>query len=199
MALLSVLVAGVLLLGYGLAASFMASTELAIASADRAGREAVYGAEGAVHASMRELAGGWTGVLDGSTLSAFHDLTLTPVVDGTGRTVDLAGRTAVLQAASDAAPSGAERVQWRLFAWGPASMLLSSPASAGPFYLAVWFADDSGDGDGNPSVDSNGIVIAHAEAYGAGGLLRAVECVVSRTPPTGSRPVLLSWREVRPI
>ena len=199
MALLSVLLAGVLLLAYGLATSFMANTELAIASADRAGREAAYAAEGAVHATLEEVASGWDGVLDGSRTSLFRDTTLTPVVEGTGRTIDLAARTSALQAGSDGAPAGADRVEWRLFAWGPASMLLPPPAFIGPYYLAVWFADDSGDGDGNPSADANGIVIVHAEAYGAGGLLRAVECVVSRTPPTGSRPVLLSWREVRPI
>lgn len=199
MALMSVLLAGVLLLGYGLATSFMANTELAIASADRGGREAVYAADGAVHAAVAELAGGWSGVLDGSRTSLFHDVTLNPVIDGTGRVFDLPARTAVLQAGSDTAFSGPDRVQWRLFAWGPASMLLSPPASIGPFYLAVWFADDSGDGDGDPSADANGIVIVHAEAYGAGGLLRAVECVVSRTPTMGSRPALLSWRELRPI
>jgi hypothetical protein len=199
MALLAVLLTSVLLLAYGLATSFMAKTELEIASADRSGREAAYAADGALQAAVAELAGGWDGVLDGSRTSVFQDATLSPVIDGTGRRMDLGARTAVLQAASDSAPTGTDRVQWRLFAWGPASMLLSPPASVGPFYLAVWFADDSGDGDGVPSADANGIVIVHAEAYGAGGLLRAVECVVSRTPTTGSRPMLLSWRELRPI
>jgi hypothetical protein len=199
MALLAVLLTSVLLLAYGLATSFMAKTELEIASADRSGREAAYAADGALQAAVAELAGGWDGVLDGSRTSVFQDATLSPVIDWTGRRMDLGARTAVLQAASDSAPTGTDRVQWRLFAWGPASMLLSPPASVGPFYLAVWFADDSGDGDGVPSADANGIVIVHAEAYGAGGLLRAVECVVSRTPTTGSRPMLLSWRELRPI
>jgi len=199
MALLAVLLTSVLLLAYGLATSFMAKTELEIASADRSGREAAYAADGALQAAVAELAGGWDGVLDGSRTSVFQDATLSPAIDGTGRRMDLGARTVVLQAASDSAPTGTDRVQWRLFAWGPASMLLSPPASVGPFYLAVWFADDSGDGDGVPSADANGIVIVHAEAYGAGGLLRAVECVVSRTPTTGSRPMLLSWRELRPI
>ena len=199
MALLAVLLTSVLLLAYGLATSFMAKTELEIASADRSGREAAYAADGALQAAVAELAGGWDGVLDGSRTSVFQDATLSPVIDGTGRRMDLGARTAVLQAASDSAPTGTDRVQWRLFAWGPASMLLSPPASVGPFYLAVWFADDSGDGDGDPSVDVNGIVIVHAEAYGAGGVLRAVECVVSRDPATGSRPRILSWQELRPI
>lgn len=199
MALLSVFLAGVLLLGYGLATSFMADTELAIAAADRTGREALYAADGALHVAVGEVAGGWGGVLDGSRISVFHDATLTPVVDGTGRVFDLAARTSLLQAATDAAAGGGDSMRWRLFAWGPASMVLSPPASIGPFYLAVWFADDSGDGDGDPSVDVNGIVIVHAEAYGAGGVLRAVECVVSRDPATGSRPRILSWQDLRPI
>jgi hypothetical protein len=201
MAIVSVLLAGVLLLASGLATSFMANTELAISLADRLGQEAMYAAEGAAHAEVAEIAGDaeWGGVLDGSRSSAFRDATLTPRIDGTGLVVDLTARTMAVQAASDAMPGGADRSQWRLFAWGPASMLLSPPASIGPFYLAVWFADDSGDGDGNPSVDANGIVIVHAEAYGPGGVLRAVECVVSRAQTTGSRPALLSWRELRPI
>ena len=201
MAIVAVLLAGVLLLAYGLGTSFMANTELAIAAADRLGQEALYAAEGAAHAELAEIAADadWGGVLDGSRTSAFHDATLTPLIDTTGHVVNLVGRTMVIQAGSDAEPGGADRPQWRLFAWGPASMLLSPPASIGPFYLAVWFADDSGDGDGNPSSDANGIVIVHAESYGPGGLMRVVECVVSRAPATGSRPVLLSWRELRPI
>ena len=201
MALLTVLLAGVLLLAYGLATSFMANTELAIASADRAGREAMYAAEGAAQAAVAELLAqpGWSGALDGSLTSTFQDATQTPAIDSPDRLFDLPARTAALQAGSDLTPAGADRSQWHLFAWGPASMLLSPPASVGPYYLAVWFADDSGDGDGNPSADANGIVIVHAEAYGRAGLLRAVECVVSRGVTTGSRPVLLSWRELRPI
>jgi hypothetical protein len=201
MGLLSVLLAGVLLLAYGLATSFMAETELAIAAADREGRAGVYAAEGAAQAVISELAPAltWDPALDGSRTSSFHDSTLRPRVDGLGTVLDLSARTTTLQAASDAAPSGADRSAWRLFAWGPASMLLSPPASIGSFYLAVWLADDSGDGDGNPSADANGIVILHAEAYGTGGLLRAVECVVSRASTMGSRPTLLAWRELRPI
>ncbi|HTI38416.1 MAG TPA: hypothetical protein VL484_12685 [Vicinamibacterales bacterium] len=200
MALLTVLVAGVLLLAYGLTTTFMANTETAIASANRAGREAVYAADAAAHAAIAELApmSVWDPVLGGQ-LSAFHDVTMTPRVDGEANPLDLAARTATLQAETDAVASGPDRPVWRLFAWGPASMLLPSPASIGPFYLAVWFADDSGDGDGNPSADANGIVIVHAESYGAGGVLRAVECVISRSPTTGSRPLLLSWHELRPI
>ncbi len=201
MGLLSVLLVSVLLLAYGLATSFMAETELAIAAADRGGREAVYAADGAAQAVIAELAsaGTWDTALAGSQTSTFYDSTLMPRIDGKGTVLDVRARTIALQTASDAAPAGADRTEWRLFACGPASMLLSPPASIGPFYLAVWLADDSGDGDGNPSADANGIVIVHAEAYGPGGVLRSVECVVSRAPTTGSRPELLAWRELRPI
>jgi hypothetical protein len=200
MALLSVLVASVLLLAYGLSTSFMANTEVAIASADRAGREAVYAAEGAAQAAVAEIAllPSWDAPLTGQT-SAFHDGTMRPQADATADPVDLTVRTATLQAAADAAAVGSDRSEWHLFAWGPASMLLPPPVSIGPLYLAVWVADDSGDGDGNPSADANGIVIVHAEAFGNRGLLRAVECVVSRPPAMGSRPATLSWRELRPI
>ena len=200
MALLAVMVAGVLLLAYGMTTSFMANAETAIAGADRGGREAVYAADGGANAAIAELAAmpSWDAVLNGQT-SAFHGASLTAALQGWSAPLDLAARTAALQASTDAAPSGVDPSQWHLYAWGPASMLLPPPIEIGPFYLAVWVADDSGDGDGNPSADANGIVIIHTEAYGPDGLRRAVECVVSRAPTTGSRPVLLSWRELRPI
>ena len=200
MALLAVLVAGFLLLTYGLTTAFMANTETAIASVDRSGREALYAAEGAAEAVIGELAqgGSWEPALAGGTSAVLHDAT--PVASFPGDVpIDLVRRTAVLQAASDAAAAGGDRIEWHLFAWGPASMLLPPTVSIGPFYVAVWLADDSADADANPSSDANGIVIVHAESYGPRGLLRAVECVVSRGAATGSRPLLLSWRELRPI
>jgi hypothetical protein len=200
MALLAALIAGVLLLTFGLTTTFMANTETAIASGDRAGRDGLYAADAAGQAAIAELApmGSWDGVLTGATSTLLHDSVLVAQIQG-AVPVDLTARTRAIQADVDALQAGADRSEWHLFAWGPASMVLSSPPSIGPFYLAVWLADDSGDGDGNPSADANGIVIVHAESYGPGGLLRAVECVVSRAPPMGSRPVLLSWRELRPI
>ena len=200
MALLAVLLAGILLLAYGTTTAFMADTETAIASAERSGREAVYAAEGGAQAAIGELAqgGSWDPALAGGTSGVLHDATLVVDIPGAAP-IDLARRTAMLQAATDAAPAGADRSEWHLFAWGPASMLLPPTVSVGPFYVAVWLADDSGDGDGAPSSDANGIVIVHTESYGPAGLLRAVECVVSLTSATGSRPVLLSWRELRPI
>jgi hypothetical protein len=200
MALVAALLAGFLLLTYGMTTVFMADTETRIGSADRAGREALYAADAGAQAVIAEIAraGTWQPPLDGQTSTILFDGTLVAPVLASSP-VDLTARTSSLQAATDAAPAGGDRSEWHLYAWGPASMLLSSSASIGSFYVAVWFADDSGDGDGNPSFDANGIVIVHAESYGPGGLMRVVECVVSRAPATGSRPVLLSWRELRPI
>jgi hypothetical protein len=50
------------------------------------------------------------------------------------------------------------------------------PASATPFYLAVWVADDVADGDGDPLNDANGILALRAVALGPGGI-RAVTAV----------------------
>ena len=199
MALVAVLIAGFVLLTYGMTTTFMADSETAIASADRDGREALYAADAGAQAVIGELAegDGWDAALAGETSAVLYDSTMT-VNAGPSPAIDLRARTATLQAAADASP-GVDRSEWRLFAWGPASMLLPSSVSIGPLYLAVWLADDSGDGDANPSSDANEIVIVHAESYGPAGVLRSVECVVSRAPTTGSRPVLLSWRELRPI
>ena len=200
MALVTVLLTGVLLLAFGMAATFMAGAETAIAAADRSGREALYAAEGAAEAARAELAGvpSWDAVLGGQ-LSVFHDTGLMAHLPDGPLAVDLAKRTAVLQAAADRTGVGVDTPRWRLFAWGPASMLLPAPVAVGPYYLAVWVADDPADGDGDPLTDANGIVTVHAEAYGPSGVRRAVECVVSRGSETGSRPIVLSWRELRPI
>jgi hypothetical protein len=38
--------------------------------------------------------------------------------------------------------------------------------AAGPWYIAVWIADDKADIEGDPAVDSNGLLSVHAAAYG---------------------------------
>jgi hypothetical protein len=77
--------------------------------------------------------------------------------------------------------------------------LLASPEAAGglslPLYLVVWVADDELDGDGDPALDSNGRILVHATAFGAGGARRSVEARVARTDDGELR--LLAWRDVR--
>ena len=45
-------------------------------------------------------------------------------------------------------------------------------------------ADDPSEIDGNPQLDTNGVLTLHAEAWGAGGSHKVVEVTVARTSTT---------------
>jgi hypothetical protein len=96
----------------------------------------------------------------------FLDSTLTPAAPWNGAPIDLAAATVILQAATDGARGPSDAAQaWRLYLSGPLSRAAPSMA-AGPWYIAVWIADDKADIDGDPAVDSNGLLSVHAAAYG---------------------------------
>jgi hypothetical protein len=119
------------------------------------------------------LAASWDPLLAPSALpplsaapGRFLDSTLTPPAPWNGAPIDLATATAALQSATTAARGPADAAQmWRLYLSGP---LARAAPGAGPWYVAVWIADDKADTDGDPSVDSNGLLSVHAAAYGPG-------------------------------
>jgi hypothetical protein len=164
----------------------------------------------------------WNPVLAGSQLAAFVDGVPGGVRDiPGGGTVDLTsatnllncGRTssctiAQLNANSRERPWGANNPRWTLFAYGPMNRFtqLERPAAC---YLAVWVADDGREQDGDPlsdapiDIEGHGIVRVRAEAYGAGGLRRAVEAELARICPSDEAQPCLpgirvqSWQELR--
>ena len=85
---------------------------------------------------------------------------------------------------------GANNPQWKLFAWGPLSDILSDSQIDSSMYVAVWVSDDPADSvdgttpDGNPAADSNGVLTLHAEAFGPGGTRKVIEVTVARTSST---------------
>jgi hypothetical protein len=73
-------------------------------------------------------------------------------------------------------------------------------------YVVVWIADDPDDLDGDPSLDSNDIVIVRSEAFGIRGGRRAVEATILRESAldgaaaggvSRSDVSVIAWREVR--
>ena len=48
-------------------------------------------------------------------------------------------------------------------------------------YVLVLVGDDPSETDGNPLLDTNGVLTLHAEAWGAGGSHKVVEVTVART------------------
>jgi hypothetical protein len=112
-----------------------------------------------------------------------------------GDVLDLDAETMELQSESSAQGTfGANTPQWRLFAWGPLATM-APLALASSQYVAVWVSDDPSEVDGNPSVDTNGVLTVHADARGPGGARRMVEATVARKTAGVMR--MISWREVR--
>lgn len=193
----------------GAAVSVASRTEMLIAASFRESREMLYAAEGAAALAIRDLdaTADWSAVLSGAVASSFTDGAAigSRTLPG-GATVVLccgAGSLTsdVQQRAHGGRSWGADTPEWQIFAWGPAANWLPPGRLDTPLYVVVWVADDSGDGDGNPAADTNGVVELHAQALGVNAGRRVVEARVQRLaaaatpPPAGLRVV--SWRELR--
>lgn len=138
----------------------------------------------------------WNDILSGSEQSPFIDgsMSAQKVLPAGGRITlccDGNSATGQLQASTDAANLwGANNPRWKLFAWGPLNSMLPNASLDTSMYVAVWVADDPADGpdvahaDGNPAMDTNGVLTLHAEAYGPGGTRKVVEVTVARTSST---------------
>ena len=198
-----------LLVAIAAAVAVTSRTETLIAANFREAREMLYGAEGAIAIAVRDLdaAPDWNAVLSGASTSSFTD----------GASIGsrtLAGGSAVVlccgsgsvtadvqQRAYGGRDWGPDTPQWQIYGWGPVSAWLAPGRLATPVYAAVWVADDPADGDGNPVLDANGVLILHAVALGGRGGRRIIEVLVQRPasaglpPPRGLR--ILSWHELR--
>jgi hypothetical protein len=189
-----VLLTTVILSGVALGLIALTNTEVAIASNHREARQLLYAAEAAAERAVSDLMRitSFDDVLSGVVTSVSRDVTLTPVLPSR-ETLDLTAMTARLQAESDAdAQRGADNPHWLLFLYQPFSLVARSADCAE--YLVAWIADDAGEADGNPLVDSNHVTIVRARAVGRQGLQRTVEAALAkRAAGVG----ILSWREVR--
>ena len=182
----------VCLSGLGLGLVVASSAERQIAGNARAAAAVELAAGAAIEGVLSEVAAvpDFGALLSGAT-SSFHDTTRQPVTSSRA-IVDLDQVTSDLQSdASAAFPLGPNTPAWRLFAWGPLTELAGLPPRDSGAYVAVWLADDPADGDGLPSVDANGTIMLHSEAFGYGGTRRGVDAMIARAP-AGVR--VLSWR-----
>lgn len=95
--------------------------------------------------------------------------------------VDLGARRARLQRRSDAGGSfGANQPTWQPFLRGHLSAVGAGLVGRDDVLVAAWVADDPGEADGDPRVDTNGLVQVQAEAYGAGGVRAALRASLER-------------------
>ena len=173
MALISALAATVLLMGLGVAIALSGTAEGVLAAHDSMTRALREASLAAAHLAIADLRAqpAWSSVLTAGAapLSAAagraRDPSLTPAAPWGGARLDLRQLTVDVAAAADS--QGGDPQLWRLYEYGSLPHLVPG-AAAGPFYLAVWVADDAADGDGDPSVDANGVLALRAAAFGQG-------------------------------
>jgi type IV pilus assembly PilX-like protein len=198
-ALIIALMATMLLTGLGMTLMLLSNTETQISSNYRNSQEGLYAADAAVERIVQDLLliPRWNDILAGSgsaaecagTMSSFIDAScssnVTATIPASGQTVNLGKATRNLQAATDTANLWlTNNPKWRLFAYGPIASLLTNVTIDSQMYVAVWIADDPADNDGDPTVDTNGTVTVHAEAFGPAGTHKVIEVTVSRTSST---------------
>ena len=182
MAIVSALIATVVLAGLGVALALLGLEESMLAGHDRASRALRLASESAAQLAIADLrrAGSWTAL--GALTGRFSDATLTPASPWDGAPLDLQAETASVQAEADAFASGARR-RWHLLESGPLTRAAAGESS--PFYLVVWVADDGADVDGDPDTESNGILTLRADALGPNGGRASTLVSVMRTPVVG--------------
>jgi hypothetical protein len=193
-AILSSLVATLLLTCLGMSLVLLGSVTTALSAHDADATAAAYEAQAAAMLAASEVRAraDWNGVASAGAVAdvcaqpgRLTDPTYFPRPPWDGAPVDLHALTAARQADSDAAlASGAAGPVWRLFEYGPISRLVPSEPRAHARYVVVWAADGGG-----------GVVLLHATAFGAAGLRASVEASVGLRPGAAA-PSRLAIRSV---
>jgi hypothetical protein len=205
-ALIVALMSMMLLTALGLGLVMTTLSETMITSNYRDGGEAMYAADAGIERVMQDLLTipDWNRILQGSVQSSFVDGSPSGtrrLPDGTS--LDLTGKTNMLNCGVTATctstqmaawhpdrPYGANNSRWRLFAYAPLAEIIETGTILSPMYVAVWIADDQGERDGNPEVDSAtgspgaGVLLLRAEAYGPQGSNSIIEVTIARTDTT---------------
>ena len=204
-ALIVTMMAALLLVALAGVLAPLAMIETAVGVNHRRSVQGLYAAEAALELATAELGSvaDWSGVLNGAIRSAFQSGGLAPALPG-GESIDLTVLTDRLRSDGAGASGAGRGLEWRLFAYGPLRAWVPVPAGYGPWLVAVWIADDAADPDPDREQDANGVIVAHAAAYGPRRAARAVQATLVRqsvSPPPPAPPVarvrLVSWRIVR--
>lgn len=208
--LVSALMVMALLGTLGAALAFVVTTETVIAANHRAAQQALYAADAGVERAIGELRRltTWRSVpgSTGSSDTDFNDGAIAPRAPD-GRALDLVRLTSQRQTESNTVyPDAPDRPFWHLFAHASLDRMISGDGSEPSPYVVVWIADDPDDLDGDPSLDSNNIMIVRSEAFGIRGGKRAIEATLVRVSALDgsmgggvlrSDVRVIAWREVR--
>jgi hypothetical protein len=146
-------------------------------------------AEAALELGIARLAviDDWTGIPGGAGLPLFHGGTTPPAAAG-GQVVDLAALTSEAQQAAYGVGSlwGADTPRFVVAGYGVAADTLGPTRLLSErTYVLFWLSDDVSESDGNPSVDSNGVLVLRAHAFGGRRTQAIVQAVVEQTGTPG--------------
>lgn len=188
-ALIVVLLATMLLTGLALSLVMITSGETMLTANYRQSQEALYGADAALERVVQDVltVSQWNQLLSstGNLQSSFTEgPTAVTLPDGTS--IDVMKERDRLQAQTDDPKYGvwgANNPRWQVYAYGPLSSILPDGVDS-PVYVAVYVADDPSETDGDPTIDANGTLTLHAEAWGTNGSRKAIEMTISRTSST---------------
>jgi hypothetical protein len=207
--LLSALMIIVLITTLGAALGLLVSTELTAAANYEESERALYAADAGIERAIGELRllSAWARVPTPSSITSSSDFddgqSVARAPDGL--TLNLAQLTSRRQAESDTVyPTSPDRPVWHLFAHAPFDRIVPGVDAASP-YVVVWISDDVDEVDGDPAIDSNDVVVIHAEAFGIRGGRRAIEATIYREQAMAaglpgvirSDVQVLAWHEVR--
>ncbi|MFL6280512.1 MAG: hypothetical protein ACJ731_10405 [Vicinamibacterales bacterium] len=182
--LLCALMVVALIATLGAALALVVSTESAVAGNYAGSQQGLYAAQAGIERAIGEIRRlpTWSALpAPSSTASSadFNDGEAMPRGPD-GSTLNLAQLTIQRQAESDAMrPTAPDRPVWRLYAHAPFARMAAAAGTAAP-YVVVWLADDPDDLDGDPAVDTNDVVIIHAEAFGVRAGRHAIDVTIQR-------------------
>lgn len=193
----------------GAALSLVVSTESLAAAHYHSSQQGLYGADAAIERAIADvrMLPSWSALPAPSSATTsidFNDGQLT-ATGPDGSMLNLGQLTIKRQSESDAVyGNAADRPSWRLYAHATLSRIAGSSLSAAP-YVIVWVADDPDDRDGNPAVDTNDVVMLHAEAFAIRGGKRTVDVTICREqamaaglPGIMRNDVrVIAWHEIR--
>jgi hypothetical protein len=206
-ALITALLATMLLTALGMAVVLVSTTETMITGNYNTSAETLYAADAAIERTVQDLlmAPRWDDLLAGGAVgvaaisketSSFTEGSATDLIKlpGGGQAKLCCGSDSLgyqMQVETNTEDIwGANNPTWRLYAWGPVQSLLPTSTIDSKEYVAVWVADDpsegvaSGEAVPNPLKDTNGVLTLRAEAFGPSGAHKVVEVTVARTSGT---------------
>ena len=138
-----------------------------------------------------------------TAFSDFNDGQATPNAPDRS-TLNLGQMTIRRQTESDAVyASLPDRPVWRLYAHAPLNRMVPGAGAVTP-YVVVWIADDPDESDENAGVDTNDVVMLHAEAFTVRRGRRAIEATIRREEAMAaglpgvmrSDVSMIAWHEV---